>query len=84
MIQLRIVHLLPEYLSAQSITAALPLWFNKTADYEALLCRGQDGFEDQEGFVQGWADTIELLKVLAARAHHEILHQLCDHCSPKK
>lgn len=41
-------------------------------------------FWRSRGFVQGWVDTIELLKVLAVRPHNETLHQLCDHCSPKE
>lgn len=49
---------------------------------EALLCQEQDGWEDQEVFVQGQMDTIVLcLKVLAARPHHETLHRLCNHCN---
>lgn len=36
------------------------------------------------GVVQGWVRTIELLKVSAARPHHETLHRLCDRCNPEE
>lgn len=54
----------------------------KKACHKALLCCRTERFEDQEGFVQGWSDCIELLKVSAAGPRSETRHQLCDRCSP--